>query len=76
MNTRRFSAVTMLAVLLLCDKLEQDASARLARNLLGRAREVATAAGTRLQRSPHISPEEERCLDNLAAAFPVRGAAR
>ena len=56
----------------LCGKLERDASARLARNLLGRAREVAAAAGSRLERKPHVSPEEEACLRALAEAFPAR----
>ena len=56
----------------LCGKLEQDKSARLAGNLLGRAREVAAAAGSRLERRPHVSPEEEACLRALAEAFPTR----
>lgn len=53
----------------LCGKLAQDEAGRLAANLLGRAREVARAAGSRLDRAPHVSPEEESCLAALATAF-------
>jgi len=54
----------------LCGQLGNEASRRLARNLLGRARDVAAAAGSRLDRAPHVSPEEEACLAALAKAFP------
>jgi len=37
--------------------------------LLGRAREVAAAAGDRLDRSPHVSRAEQDCLGSLSAAF-------
>ena len=54
----------------LCDTLSENQSNKLAENLLSRARDVAAAAGTQLNRSPHISPEEEACLTSLATAFP------
>lgn len=54
----------------LAEKLSEDESSRLAKNLLGRARDVAAAAGSSLDRAPHISPEEEACLTALASAFP------
>lgn len=54
----------------LARQLDDARSKRLAENLLGRAREVAAAAGSRLDRAPHVSPEEEACLTALARAFP------
>jgi hypothetical protein len=53
----------------LCERLDHDDARRLAAQLLGRARDVAAAAGSRMNRAPHISPDEESCLDALAAAF-------
>lgn len=53
----------------LCARLEQDEASRLASHLLGRARDVAAAAGSRMNRAPHISADEESCLGALAAAF-------
>jgi len=57
----------------LCRTLDDDRCQRLAGNLLGRARDVAAAAGSRLDRAPHVSAEEEACLTALAKAFPARG---
>ena len=53
----------------LCARLQRDEVTRLSANLLGRARNVAAAAGSRLQRAPHISPDEESCLAALAGTF-------
>jgi hypothetical protein len=50
-------------------QLSRSEAGRLETNLLGRAREVAAAAGSSLERSPHISSEEEACLRTLASAF-------
>lgn len=50
-------------------QLESGEAKRLAKNLLGRAERVAKAAGDRLDRSPHVSEVERRCLDELRAAF-------
>jgi hypothetical protein len=57
----------------LCNTLDDDRSRRLALNLIGRARDVAAAAGSRLDRAPHVSAEEEACLTALAKAFPQAG---
>lgn len=62
--------VWQLFIHALAKKLTKDESQRLASNLLGRAREVAEAAGSQLNRTPHISAEEEACLMALADAFP------
>ncbi|MBW2232709.1 MAG: hypothetical protein JRG92_15500 [Deltaproteobacteria bacterium] len=53
----------------LCTELSSTQRERLEANLLGRAREVAAAAGSTLDRSPHISANEEACLQSLASAF-------
>jgi tellurite resistance protein len=53
----------------LSTQLSSDEGERLRANLLGRAREVAAAAGSRLDRSPHVSAEEDACLQSLARAF-------
>lgn len=54
----------------LSENLSGDENSRLAKNLLGRARDVAAAAGSSLNRAPHVSAEEEACLTALARAFP------
>jgi hypothetical protein len=53
----------------LSKQLPGEKADRLAANLLGRARDVAAAAGTALDRSPHVSSVEESCLAELQKAF-------
>jgi len=50
-------------------ELDDDEADNLAHNLLERAQRVAKAAGDTLERSPHVSDVEARCLDELRAAF-------
>ena len=53
----------------LCKRLTPAEARRLERNILGRARAVAAAAGDARDRSPHISSAEEACLARLGEAF-------
>lgn len=53
----------------LCAAWSAEEAGRLQHNLLGRAREVAAAAGDALERAPHVSAVEEACLEQLASAF-------
>ena len=53
----------------LCAVLEPAEAERLEANLLGRAKTVAEAAGGTLDRSPHVSSQEQSCLEVLAKAF-------
>ncbi len=53
----------------LCGLLEPGEPERLEAKLLGRAKNVAEAAGDALRRSPHVSSQEQSCLDVLAKAF-------
>jgi hypothetical protein len=53
----------------LCAELSEAESSRLERNVLGRARAVAAAAGDSRDASPHVSVIEEGCLEDLARAF-------
>ena len=53
----------------LCGRLSDAEAQRLERNVLGRARAVAAAAGDARDASPHVSDVEEACLEELAAAF-------
>lgn len=55
----------------LCDQLSPAEVKRLERNILGRARAVAAAAGDARDRSPHISAAEEACLAELSQAFRI-----
>ena len=53
----------------LCARLGATERASLKKNVLGRAREVAAAAGGFLGLGNKISPEEEVVLEQLAKAF-------
>lgn len=53
----------------LSSQLTASETRRLAHNLLERAERVAKAAGDTLDRAPHISEVESRCLQELRAAF-------
>jgi hypothetical protein len=53
----------------LCRQLDPEQRQRLERNVLGRARSVAAAAGDARERSPHVSEIEEARLAELAQAF-------
>jgi len=53
----------------LCRELSDEHRAHLERNILGRAREVAEAAGGFLGLGPKISREEKAVLESLARAF-------
>ena len=53
----------------LCRLLEPSEAERLEATLLGRAKNVAEAAGDALRRNSHISSREQGCLDVLAKAF-------
>jgi len=56
-----------------CKQLTAEETERMEANILGRARDVALAAGDVLDRAPHISGEEDACLSALAAAFKPAG---
>jgi hypothetical protein len=53
----------------LCKTLSGDEKKRLERNVLGRARGVAAAAGDARNSNPHVSGVEEERLAELATAF-------
>ncbi len=53
----------------LCGQLSDAEAQRLERNVMGRARAVAAAAGDARNASPHVSALEEACLEELATAF-------
>jgi hypothetical protein len=53
----------------LCSEFSEEQRGRLERNLLGRARAVAEAAGGFLGLGPKISKEERVALESLARAF-------
>ena len=53
----------------LCASQSSGENARLRENLLGRARQVASAAGDARNRAPHVSEVEEQCLADLSKAF-------
>ena len=53
----------------LCREFSDEQTDRLRRNILGRAREVAEAAGGFLGLGPKVSKEEEAVLESLARAF-------
>jgi hypothetical protein len=53
----------------LCRELSDEQADRLRSNILGRARDVAEAAGGFLGLGPKVSPEEEEVLESLALAF-------
>ena len=54
----------------LCREFSEEQRGRLQRNLLGRARRVAEAAGGFLGLGPKVSKEERAVLESLARAFP------
>jgi hypothetical protein len=53
----------------LCQQMSGEEITRMESVLLGRARQVAAAAGDAMQRTPHISAAEESCMERLAQAF-------
>ena len=53
----------------LCEQLTEAQIERLRANILGRARDVAAAAGDARDRSPHVSTTEEERLAELTRAF-------
>jgi hypothetical protein len=53
----------------LCKTLSTEEKQRLERNVLGRARGVAAAAGDARNSKPHVSQVEEQRLTDLATAF-------
>lgn len=53
----------------LCEQLSPAERQRLEKNVLGRARSVAAAAGDARNQTPHVSDVEEACLAKLAEAF-------
>ena len=53
----------------LCAQLSAGQVERLRGNILGRARDVAAAAGDTQERSPHVSDQEEQRLTELSEAF-------
>lgn len=53
----------------LCANLPGHQRERLEANILGRARDVAAAAGDALERKPHVSEQERKCIEELGRAF-------
>jgi hypothetical protein len=53
----------------LCSQLSRHERERLEANILGRARDVAAAAGDASHRAPHVSEKEQRCIEELGRAF-------
>jgi hypothetical protein len=53
----------------LCSQLSRHERERLEANILGRARDVAAAAGDASHRAPHVSEKEQRWIEELGRAF-------